>query len=80
VNPDEEAIEILTSENVSVGGPPRLNISLKPAEQQQEKEQLLMMMDPQQQQGNNNNNNSRYLMLTGTVKRGKNKECHHHAS
>jgi hypothetical protein len=75
VNPDEEAIEILTSENVSLGGP-RLNISLKPPEQQQqEKDQLLT---DQHTSGliNNNNNSSRYLTLTGTVKRGKNKGDH----
>jgi hypothetical protein len=69
VNPEEEAIEILTSENVSLGGPARLHISLKPHQD--------TGGDPQQQQQqpllSNNNNSTRFLTLTGTVKRGRHK-------
>ncbi len=74
MNPEEEAIEILTSENVSLGGPRGLNISFKQQHPDSGQQQLLLL--GQEQVGlDNNNSSTRYLTVTGTVKRGRNKAC-----
>jgi len=66
VNPEDEAIEIVNSENVSIGG--ARNVSMRQDSERSHGEKSLLV--PLQQ------NNNGFLTVTGTIKRGKNKgEC-----